>query len=127
MPGPFIFIATNRLKPGKLDAERQRVPGLCDYIEANEPRMLAFNEYVNADGTEVVVVQVHADTASMEAHMGIVQERAQQAYAETLDQTVSIQVFGTPSESLLEMLRQQAGAGVATTINAEHLGGFAEA
>jgi hypothetical protein len=125
MPGPFIFIATNRLKPGKLDAERQRVPGLCDYIEANEPRMLAFNEYVNADGTEVVVVQVHADTASMEAHMGIVQERAQQAYAETLDQTVSIQVFGTPSESLLEMLRQQAGAGVATTINAEHLGGFA--
>ena len=27
MSGPFIFIATNRLKPGKLDDERARVPG----------------------------------------------------------------------------------------------------
>ena len=28
MSGPFIFIATNRLKPGKLADERKRVPGL---------------------------------------------------------------------------------------------------
>jgi hypothetical protein len=42
MPGPFIFIATNRLKPGKLDAERQRVPGLCDYIEANAEHLGGF-------------------------------------------------------------------------------------
>ena len=33
MSGPFIFIATNRLKPGKLEAERTRVPELCDFIE----------------------------------------------------------------------------------------------
>ena len=38
MSGPFIFIATNRLKPGKLDDERARVPALVDFIEANEPR-----------------------------------------------------------------------------------------
>ena len=47
MSGPFIFIATNRLKPGKLADERQRVPGLVDFIEANEPQLIAFNEYVN--------------------------------------------------------------------------------
>jgi hypothetical protein len=28
MSGPFIFIATNRLKQGKLEEERKRVPGL---------------------------------------------------------------------------------------------------
>jgi hypothetical protein len=28
--GPFIFIATNRLKPGRLDSEKERVPGLVD-------------------------------------------------------------------------------------------------
>jgi hypothetical protein len=61
MSGPFIFIATNRLKPGKLDDERARVPGLVDFIEANEPRLIAFNEYVNEEGTEVAVVQVHRD------------------------------------------------------------------
>jgi hypothetical protein len=49
--GPFIFIATNRLKQGKPEAERQRVPGLSEFIEANEPRILAFNEYANEEGT----------------------------------------------------------------------------
>jgi hypothetical protein len=59
MSGPFIFIATNRLKEGKLEEERKRVPGLCDFIEANEPRLIAFNEYASEDGREVGVVQVH--------------------------------------------------------------------
>ena len=70
MSGPFIFIATNRLKPGKLDDERARVPGLVDFIEANEPQLIAFNEYVNEEGTEVAVVQVHRDADSMAFHMG---------------------------------------------------------
>ena len=44
MTGPFIFIATNRLKEGKLGREKQRVPDLIDFIQANEPRLIAFNE-----------------------------------------------------------------------------------
>jgi len=122
---PFIFIATNRLKPGALEGERKRVPGLVEFIEANEPRLIAFNEYVGETGDEVTVVQVHPDAASMEAHMEIVRERALQAYAETLDATVRIQVFGEPTEAILETLRQQAGNGVEITVNGEHLGGFA--
>jgi hypothetical protein len=124
MSPPFIFVATNRLKPGQLDRERKRVPGLIKFIEANEPRLIAFNEYVNAAGDEVTVVQIHPDTASMEAHMGIVRERAQEAYAETLDATVRVQVFGQPSDAILETLRMQAGAGVEISIDGEHLGGF---
>jgi hypothetical protein len=50
MPSPFIFIATNRLKAGQLEQERRRVPGLVAFIEANEPRLIAFNEYVNDAG-----------------------------------------------------------------------------
>jgi hypothetical protein len=121
---PFIFIATNRLKPGQLESERRRVPGLVEFIEASEPRLIAFNEFVNEAGDEVTVVQIHPDASSMEAHMEIVRERAQAAYAETLDATVRVQVFGRPSEAILEALRQQAGAGVEISVNGEHLGGF---
>jgi hypothetical protein len=124
MAGPFIFIATNRLKPGKADAERQRVPGLVDFIEANEPRLLAFNEYVNDEGTEVAVVQVHPDTDSFESHMGVVRERAARAYEETLDATTGIQVFGSPTATILEMLRRAAGEGVHYTVKQHHIGGF---
>lgn len=124
MPSPFIFIATNRLKPGRLDLERDRVPGLVEFVEANEPRLIAFNEYVNEAGDEVTVVQVHPDAESMEAHMAIVRDRAQEAYAQTLDATVRIQVFGRPTQAILDSLRQQAGNGVEISVNGEHLGGF---
>ena len=124
MPGPFIFIATNRLKPGKLDEEKTRVPGLVDFIQANEPRLLAFNEYANEEGTEVAVVQIHSDAESMATHMEVVAERAAAAYAETVDATTGIQVFGTPSNAVVEMLRRQAGAGVPLSVKPIHLGGF---
>jgi biotin carboxylase len=122
--GPFIFIATNRLKPGKLADEKRRVPGLVDFIEANEPQLIAFNEYANEDGTEVAVVQVHPDADSMAFHMEVVAERAAAAYAETVEATTSIQVFGMPSNAVLELLERQAGAGVPLHVKRFHLGGF---
>ena len=88
MSGPFIFIATNRLKPGKLADERKRVRGLVDFVDANEQRLIAA------------------------------------AYAETVAATTSIQVFGRPSNAILEMLERQAGAGVPLTVKSFHLGGF---
>jgi hypothetical protein len=124
MTGPFIFIATNRLKRGKLDSERQRLPDLIDFIEANEPRLIAFNEYANEEGTEVAVVQVHPDADSMVFHMKLIAERAANAYADTLDGTANIQVFGTPSATVTDMLRRQAGAGVPLSIKPHFLGGF---
>jgi hypothetical protein len=122
MSGPFILIATNRLKQGKLEDERKRVPELCDFIAANEPRLVAFHEYASEDGTEVGVVQVHPDAESMEFHMDVVAERAARAYAETLEATTSIQVYGAPSDAVLEMLSRQAGAGVPLTVKRHHLG-----
>jgi hypothetical protein len=124
MPGPFIFIATNRLRDGRFGAEQQRVPGLSRFIEANEPRLIAFNEYVNEDHSEVTVVQVHPDAASLEFHMGIIGDRAREAYARTLEATTGIQVFGTPTGNILRMLQQQAGSGVPLSIYPHHLGGF---
>jgi hypothetical protein len=124
MTGPFILIATNRLKQGKLDSEKKRLPDLVDFIQANEPRLIAFNEYANEEGTEVAVVQVHPDVDSMVFHMKLIAERAAGAYADTIDATTNIRVFGTPSGTVTDMLRHQAGAGVPLSIKPHHLGGF---
>jgi hypothetical protein len=127
MPGPFIFIATNRLRDRRFDAEQQRVPELVRFVEAHEPRLIAFNEYVNEDHSQVSVVQFHPDAASMEFHMGVVGDHAGQAYAQTLEATTGIQVFGTPTGNILRMLQQQAGSGVRLSIHPLHLGGFTRA
>jgi hypothetical protein len=60
----------------------------------------------------------------MEFHMGVVRERAAKAYAEMLGATTQIQVFGIPSDAVVETLRAQAGAGVPLSVHPEHLGGF---
>ena len=60
----------------------------------------------------------------MAFHVGVVAERAASAYAETVEATTGIQVFGIPSKAVLEMLERQAGAGVPLAIKSHHLGGF---
>ena len=121
---PTLFVATNRLKPGQLDAERRRVPGLIEFVEQNEPQLIAFNEYVNDNCTEVTVVQVHPDAASMQKHPEIIGERAAQAYDETLDATIAIQIFGPVDPRMLTTMRTQTGERVSLTVAIEHLGGF---
>jgi NAD(P)-dependent dehydrogenase (short-subunit alcohol dehydrogenase family) len=121
---PLIFVATNRLKPGRLDAERRRVRGLVEFVEQNEPQLIAFNEYVSDNGSEVTVVQVHPDAASMQKHLEIIGERAAQAYEETLDATIAIQIFGPVDPQMLTTMRTQTGERVSLTVATEHLGGF---
>src|SRR5437868_13302887 len=102
MPGPFIFIATNKVREGKLEGEKQRVPGWIDFIQSNEPRLIAFHEYLSESGTEVEYVQVHPDADSFENHMRVV-ERSGRSYAETLEGTTNIRIYGRPSKAILEI------------------------
>jgi hypothetical protein len=122
--GPLIFIATNRLKPGALAAERERVPELAAYHKDQEPRLIAYNENANDDRTEVTVVQVHPDAESRAVHLDVVRERAARAYAETLDATTSIQVYGAADPAMLAALRAQTGSGTSLSTKTLHVGGF---
>jgi hypothetical protein len=124
MSEPFIFIGTHRLKDGKLQDFGKYFGELVEVVEANEPRLIAFNGYVNEDGTEVAIVQVHPDTASMEFHMGVVHEHITAAYEELLEETTSIQVFGELSDEAREMMQQLAGSKVPFSVKPRPLGGF---
>jgi hypothetical protein len=123
MPSPFIFVATNKVREGRREDEKQRVPGWIEFIRSNEPRLIAFHEYLSEDGTEVEFVQVHPDTDSFENHMRVV-ERSGRAYTETLEGTTNIRIYGTPSKAILEMLGHDAGSRVPMTVLPDHLGGF---
>jgi len=91
------------------------VPGWIEFIHSNEPRLIAFHEYLSEDGTEVEYVQVHPDTDSFENHMRVV-ERSGRAYTQTLEGTTNIRIYGTPSQAIVEMPSQAAGSGVPMTV-----------
>lgn len=117
MPEPFIFISTYTLLPGKEDEYRDAFAEVARIVEEQEPRMLYFAEHVSEDGSTTTTVQVHADADNMSYHMELVNEHIQEA-AKYLDwSSMSIDVYGSPTDSVVEHLRQVAGAGVSVTIH----------
>jgi len=123
MSEPFIFTATYTIKAGKLEDFKRYWPEFVDFVEESEPRLIAFNAYVDEDGREVGIVQVHPDVQSMEFHTKLIREHVEQAFAEFLEDTVGMQVYGAVSDSALAMMREIAGP-VPVSVKPHAIGGF---
>lgn len=108
MSQPFIFISTFRLKQGTLDAFREMCHGLVEFVESREPRVIAFNLYASEDGTEVSNVQVHPDADSLVSHMQLLREHISGAGGDEgpIDVTTSNQIYGVPSDAVLDVLKE---------------------
>ena len=128
MPGPFIFIGTHRLKEGKFEDFKANSAALADVVESNEPRIIAFNIYANEEGDEVSVVHVElrqiSVTEVMMLHMQVVRQHIIDAYADSLDATTSMTVYGQPSDDVLAVMTQLASPGVPVAAKPRHLAGF---
>jgi hypothetical protein len=116
MSQPFVFIGTHRLKDGKRAAYEKYVADFVRVIEGREPQLSLFTFFFDEDAEHVSVVQVHPNAESMGAHMQIAQQHIGNAYAEYLEETVSIQIFGDPTPDVLAAMRQLAGDGVPVSI-----------
>ncbi len=99
MPGPLIYVGTYTIKPGNQEDARRRLTELVDFVETNEPRMIAFNTYLDRDGSTVYIVQVHPDSVSMEFHMQVNAKHFATAF-DWLDTSMSGQYFGPISDAL---------------------------
>jgi quinol monooxygenase YgiN len=126
MSQPFISIATLRIKKGKLDDFTRSYREVVETVKEHEPRIIAFHGFVNEDGTEMTIIQVHPDTASMDFHMQVLTDRLAEHVARALGPELiepkQVEYYGTPSESALEMDRQVAG--LAVNIKPLYVGGF---
>jgi hypothetical protein len=56
--------------------------------------------------------------------MQVARDHISEAYQSTLQKTRRIDVYGTPSDAVLETIKQLAGSGVPLSVKAHHLGGF---
>jgi quinol monooxygenase YgiN len=103
---PIIYVDRARVGEGKLLQLKAGMAELVRLIERSEPRLVAYNVYFDPDGTEMTVVHVHRDSASLELHM----EVAGPEFAKFVGfvELQSIDVYGNTSESLREQFRQKA-------------------
>lgn len=124
MPAPLIFINTYAVQEGKLMGLRRFLEELFEILEATEPRALAVNAYLNEDGTEVTIVQIHPDADAVKDYWRVVHQHTGREIGQFLEAPTSTEVFGDPGGLVLERTRHSAGAGVLVSVKPEHLGGF---
>jgi quinol monooxygenase YgiN len=122
MSEPVISIDTSLIRDGRLDELKSAVADLVEFVRANEPRPIAYEVYVDPTGSRMTVVQVHPDSASMEL---TVAGPAFAGFAELITLS-TVDVYGTPSEGLLELLRRKVQMlGDATVVVHDLQAGFA--
>ena len=119
MSGPLIYVGTYTVRPGEQGNARGRLVELVDFVETNEPRMIAFNTYLDQKGNTLSVVQVHPDSASMEFHMQVNAKHFATAYG-WLD-GMSDQYFGPISDALAAELAKWNEASTHLPV---HVAGF---
>jgi quinol monooxygenase YgiN len=124
MSEPIISLDTSLISEGRLDELRMAVAELVDFVRSNEPRPIVYQVFFDQTGSRMTVVQVHPDSASMEFHMRV----AGPAFAGFVELVTlsTLDVYGKPSEELLELLRRKVQMlGEATVIVHDLQAGFA--
>jgi quinol monooxygenase YgiN len=106
MSEPIIYIDCSEVREGKLEELKTAINELVELVEANEPRLIAYNVYFTEDGTRMTVVHVHPDSASLEFHMKVASPTFPKFVK--LIKLLTIDVYGKPSGNLPEQIQQKA-------------------
>lgn len=120
MPEPIVFISHSALKEGKLEAFQELGREVFPSLEAEKPGTALQYGYVDEAGTEVHFIHVFPDAEAMDAHMEGAAERS--GKASEFIETRQFEIYGTPSEEALSMLRQAPGVDV--VVRPLGIGGF---
>ena len=106
MTDSLVYVDTSRVRDGAHDKLRDAIRDLVEFIDVNESQLIAYNVYLDDDGSEMTVVHVHADAESLEYHMEVAGP-AFRPFADLVTMS-SIHVYGRPTEKTLSMLRDKA-------------------
>ena len=106
MPKALVYVDHSKVREGALDRLKSAIEELVQFIDANEPQLLAYGVHLSGDETEMTVVHVHADAASLDFHMEVAGPEFSK-FADLVTMS-SIEVYGEPSEGARERLSAKA-------------------
>ncbi|MGW8181156.1 MAG: hypothetical protein ACWGQW_20695 [bacterium] len=125
----LIYSSTWKIKDGRLEDYKQFTKRFMSLIEQKEPQLIAFYIFFNEDETELTSIQVHPDAASMDFHMQVVDQVLGEDMREWVERADfieprHIEIFGAPSETLLEVDRPFVETGIPRIIKPLQFSGF---
>ena len=106
MSHTIVYIDTSTICEGKLEELEVAMKDLAAFVEANEPQLISYAFFLDTDRTQMTVVAVHPDSASLEFHMDVGGPEFRK-FADLID-LARIEVYGRVSDAVLERLHQKA-------------------
>ncbi len=102
----LVYVDSSQILAGKLDKVKVLIQELAEFVEANEPSVVAYEIYVEESGESMSVFQIHEDSASLERHMEI----GMPLFLKFQDSInlERIDVYGEPSPTLRAVLKAKA-------------------
>lgn len=122
MTDSIVFISRNRIKPGMFDDFRKHYQDSIPLVEPNKPGTLVQLAYVNEDATEVAIVRLFPNAEAMDLQLQGSDERSKATYK--FIEPTSMEIYGTPSNYAMEMIKKVAGSGIEVNLNPQMIGGF---
>jgi len=123
MSEPIVFISHSTVKEGRLEDLKDFLRAGATVLEAEKPGTVAFLAYANEEGSQLSIVHVFPDADAMDLHLQGVDERA--GAADEFIQTQGYEIYGAPSETVLETMRRFASTeGVSLTVRPDKAGGY---
>jgi len=122
MSDPIVFISRNRVREGMLDDFVKHYRDSVPPIEAGKRGTLVQLAYVNVGATEVAIVRLFPSAEALDLQLQGADARSKVAYQ--FIEPTSIEIYGTPSDWAIEMMKRVAGSGIAVSINPQFIGGF---
>jgi hypothetical protein len=122
MSQPLVYVDTSEVRNGALEELKAAIRELAEFVEDNEPQLISYDVYFTGEGTEMTVVHLHTDSASLDRHIDVAGPRFGR-FADLVTLR-SIHVYGEPSEKALAQLRDKVrllGNGE-VTVHAPHAG-----
>ena len=105
MSQPLVYIDTSDVREGALEELKSAIGHLVGFVESHEPQIVSYAVYFSQDGSQMTVIHVHADSASLDFHMDVAGPRFAR-FADLLTLS-SIRICGEPSAEAVKQLEEK--------------------
>ena len=102
----LVYIDRSEILPGKLEELKGAASELVRFVSEHEPQLISYGIYLDQEASAMTVVAIHPNSASMEFHLAVGAPEFRKV-GRHIDLRL-IEVFGDPSETVVEQLEQKA-------------------
>jgi quinol monooxygenase YgiN len=106
MDMPIVYIDHSEIHSGKLQDVTAAVSALVDFVERSEPRLLSYGFHLDPEASEMTLVAIHQDSASLQYHLQIGSPEFRK-FGQYIDLRL-IEVYGEPTVAVRQLLQEKA-------------------